>query len=479
MFKRLAILLVCSCLANASESWITLTTPHFEMVTTNVPKDATEELQFFERVRLLLLQVNALKTAQDIAVQIIAFSSESEYEPYGFRAGGGAYYLQTFNRHYIVMQDISPRHRQIIAHEYTHLLVAAAGLKLPIWLNEGLAELYSSIESRGEQVVVGRDASQHLATLSHQQWMDWDTLFAVDGESSYYNEGEKMSMFYAQSWALTHMLALGQAYAPRFDSFLQAISAGQTSVEAVRSVYGKPIAAVGADLKAYLRQKPLPQSVFDINSDASAIQPKIAKASDFEVDFALATLLSAKPSTLIEGESKLATLATNYPESPEPEESLGYLALQQNRTEEGRSHLALAIQRHSVSPEIIYRYAELQEEAAAPDAEVMGLLERALSIKPNFDDARLDLGLLAAKHSQFESALSMLMGLKTIPMDQAFAVYSTIAEGNLHCERREMAKTYAQKAKAAARNEEETQQADDLLKQVVALSAAREDSGQP
>jgi hypothetical protein len=43
-----------------------------------------------------------------------------------------------------------------------------------------------------------------------QHWLDWNTLFAVDRESPYYNELDKMSIFYAQSWALTHMLMLGK-----------------------------------------------------------------------------------------------------------------------------------------------------------------------------------------------------------------------------------------------------------------------------
>ncbi|MGA8027165.1 MAG: hypothetical protein WB992_08455 [Bryobacteraceae bacterium] len=464
MFNRLSLFLLFPFFAGASANWITLTTPHFEMFTTNPAKDAAQEIQFFEHARWLLLEATPLKTKQDTVVQIIAFRSESEYAPYGFRAGGGAYYLRTFNRDYIVMQDIDPRHRQIVTHEYTHLLVAAAGLKLPIWLNEGLAELYSSIESRGGETVLGHDPSQHLTTLGRRQWIDWNALFAVDRNSPYYNESQKMSVFYAQSWALTHMLALGPAYAPRFNNFLQAVSAGQPSVVAFQTVYGKSLGAVDADLKTYLHQKTLPESVFEINSETAAIQPKIAETSDFEIDFALATLLSAKPSTLVEANSKLVALAGQHPERPEPEESLGYLALQQNRTEEARSHFALAIERHSSSPEIIYRYAELQQDAAAPDSEVMGLLGRVLAIKPDFEEARLDLGLLTAKHSQFESALSMLMSLKTIPDDQAFAVYSTIAECNLHCERPDIARTYAQKAKEAAKDEDERQQADDLLK---------------
>ncbi len=42
--------------------------------------------------------------------------------------------------------------------------------------------------------------------------MNWNVLFAVDHDSPYYNVPDKMALFYAQSWALVHMLELSPAY---------------------------------------------------------------------------------------------------------------------------------------------------------------------------------------------------------------------------------------------------------------------------
>jgi hypothetical protein len=52
-------------------------------------------------------------------------------------------------------------------------------MQLPIWLNEGLADLYSSLELHGQQAMVGRPLESRVMTLSQQQWMDWNALFAV------------------------------------------------------------------------------------------------------------------------------------------------------------------------------------------------------------------------------------------------------------------------------------------------------------
>jgi len=462
-------LLACPLLANASpppEHWIGLTTPQFQMYTTNPKDDALRELEFFEKVRSALLKIIPVKTTRPTAVQIVAFRSENEFNPYRFQAGGSAYYLRTFDREYIVLDDINPAHRQLMVHEFTHVIVADAGLQLPIWLNEGLAELYSSIDFQDEQVTVGRPLARHLTTLSRHPWMDWNALFAVGRDSPYYNESDKMSIFYAQSWALTHMLALSEAYAPRFNAFLADISSGMASAAALQTIYGKSMAQIAVDLKAYLHRKPLPETVFDDKLQNTNVPPRIAEPSDFQIDFVLANLLSAKPSTLPEAQAELAALAAKYPDKPEPEESLGYLALQSGRNEEARAHFAIAVQRHSHNPEILYQYAELQEHAGAQDDRVMALLKQALAIEPDSEDVRVAVGLLLAKDFECESALSMLSALTPVPPSQAYAVYSVMARCNLELNHPKIAKTCAEKAKLAAADDNEKQQSDDLLRKI-------------
>jgi hypothetical protein len=93
------------------------------------------------------------------------------------------------------MQDIETEHHQSAVHEYTHLIVQHQKLDLPIWLNEGMADLYSSLEPHGQQSMVGRPLEYHVITLLRRPWMDWNVLFAVDHKSPYYNESDKMSIF--------------------------------------------------------------------------------------------------------------------------------------------------------------------------------------------------------------------------------------------------------------------------------------------
>jgi hypothetical protein len=115
----------------ASPHWINVQTPHFEMYTTNSEKRAIRALQAFEQVRYFFLQNNKNRQAPEGRVRVIAFSSEKDYKPYQINSGAFAYYLQSRERDYIVMQDIETDHHEVAVHEYTHLIVRHNKMQLP------------------------------------------------------------------------------------------------------------------------------------------------------------------------------------------------------------------------------------------------------------------------------------------------------------------------------------------------------------
>ena len=73
---------------------------------------------------------------------------------------------------------------------------------LPLWLNEGLAELYSSFQLRGKKAAIGRPIDSHIHWLRDHALIPVGELFAIDHSSKDYNEGSRRGVFYAQSWAL-------------------------------------------------------------------------------------------------------------------------------------------------------------------------------------------------------------------------------------------------------------------------------------
>jgi hypothetical protein len=66
--------------------------------------------------------------------------------------------------------------------------------------------------------------------------------------SSLLREHEAAAMFYAESWALAHMLKLSPAYAPRFPQLLEHLTSGMLSVQALEAVYARPLDSIDRDL---------------------------------------------------------------------------------------------------------------------------------------------------------------------------------------------------------------------------------------
>src|SRR5438046_874231 len=82
-----------------------------------------------------------------------------------------------------------------------------AGLKFPTWLNEGLADLYSTLRMQGDKALVGDLIPGRLQSLSTEKWVPLSVILSAGQDSPYYNEKSKAGSFYSESWALVHMLS--------------------------------------------------------------------------------------------------------------------------------------------------------------------------------------------------------------------------------------------------------------------------------
>jgi tetratricopeptide (TPR) repeat protein len=77
---------------------------------------------------------------------------------------------------------------------------------IPLWLNEGLAEFYQNTTLDTKDVRVGKPSVDDILYLRDNRLLPLVTLLTVDHASPYYHDEQKGSVFYAESWALTHYL---------------------------------------------------------------------------------------------------------------------------------------------------------------------------------------------------------------------------------------------------------------------------------
>jgi len=147
---------------------------------------------------------------------VIVFRDDASFIPFkplyqGRPANVSGYFQSGEDVNYIAI-SLDPGERvpyETAFHEYVHLHLKDNLPSAPLWLNEGMAELYGSLQfSRGE-ALLGAPIFPYVHVLRSQELLPLTTLFAIDTRSPHYNEQDKGGVFYGQSWALVHYLMLG------------------------------------------------------------------------------------------------------------------------------------------------------------------------------------------------------------------------------------------------------------------------------
>ena len=445
--------------ATAADQWLKLTSSHFELYTTAGEKKGREALLYFEQVRDFFSRTRAgSQPLPSAPVRIIAFRSEKEFAPYRINEFSTAFYQNGYGHDYIVMRSITEENYPVAVHEYTHLLIRHTGVEIPPWLNEGLAELYSTLKPYGNKVAIGHVIPGRYLLLQQNKWLPLETLVAVDHKSPYYNERNRASIFYAESWALVHMLILSPSYAPLKDKFLALIGSGIDAANAFWQGYAKTTTQVQKDLEQYMRGTRFNAAVFDVKLEKSADEPDVVPASPLEAGTALAELLTL---TRKHEEAKQAyeSLAKEYPKSWEPEAGLAELAWRTKRAHEALPHFARAVELGSTSPQVFYDYSRV----AQTTKEKIPLAKKALELDPEYQEARRYLAFCLVEDGQYQEAVDQLLQVKALKAAQAFSYYHELAYASFKLENLEDAQKAAERARCFARRPEDDATAENLL----------------
>ncbi len=453
--------------AAAAEQWLKVTSTHFELYTTAGEKKGREALLYFEQVRDFFGKIRAGKIAMpNTPVRIIAFRSEKEFAPYRVNDSAIAFYLDGYDRDYIVMRGITDENYPVAIHEYTHLLIKHANFDPPIWLNEGLAELYSTLKPMGKKVSVGTVDANKYYFLKQNKWLPLDTLLAVDRQSPYYNERARTGIFYAESWALTHMLVLAPEYRPHLDKFLELVGTGLPAGNALWQVYAKTTAQVQKDLELYMRGTRFNAVLFDVKLEKSAEEPEIAPAAAVESGKVLADVLAFTDKKEAAKQAYEA-LIKDFPKNWEPEAGLAELDWRMQKAEQAREHFARAAELGATDPRIYFDYSmvlrDLRDNSAAITA-----LKKSLALDGGNQDAHRYLAHWLVDDHAYQEAVDQFRLVKSVKTDQAFSYYHGLAYAYFQLQKLDDAQKAGEGAKKFAHGLQETAAADDLLRAVAA-----------
>ena len=455
VFRKTSLLiLLCAALAGlklyASPRWVKFTSAHFELLTSAGEKPGRNLLLLFEQMRSFF-QASAFSSAKvPDPVRIVAFNSDLEFAPFRLNEATAAFFAGGSNGDYIVMKSASSEYRPTAIHEYVHLLIRHAGLPAPLWWQEGLAELYSTMQVVGSQVEIGAINARHYNLLKRQPLVDLPALMGADRYSDLYNRKDKAAMYYAESWALVHMLLLSAPYRPNADEFVKLQATGIDPSELFRKVYGKTLARVQEDLAAYLEQAIFNRQLVPTRFERLADLPAPIPATDLEVQVALANVLLGTDRAA-QARQILDSLSRAYPGRWEIEEAFGYACWYAADRDQARIHFGRAVEKGMTNAKTYLDYVELLSETGAANSALISLLEKALKLQPESEPAGLKLASLYLSEGQYSRVLERIAGIKAIPPQDAFQTLCLKAYAHLGMGEIAQAKNIAEEARTHTR----------------------------
>jgi tetratricopeptide (TPR) repeat protein len=461
-------------------TWRLTKSPHFEIYSQADDAVARSTLLWFEQLRAFFLQQTGQLDSRS-PVRVIGFRSASEYQPYRLRSTSDGYFVGTGSRAYIVMVTMGASGFRVAAHEYAHLVLHADGRQLPPWLNEGLAEFFSTIHVGEHGVTLGGELPSHTSLLRRSPWMPVSELLTLPEDSPLRDNREGAGLYYAQSWALTEMLVLSPEYGPRFHALMNALSAGTPSLKALALVYAKSADVITRDVQAWINSRTKLTPVQLPALAVSQVSVEVSSVSAFASQFILADLLMAS-GQLERAEALYRELEREQPDSADVSAALGAIALRQGDRNRARQHWKRAISQSVMDAMLCYNYAVLAEAAGLSADEVRPALQRALSLNAEFDDARYSLALLEKGAGHYEVALEQLRAMKIVSPARAYGYWTATADAFNELGRRIEATAAARKAAEHASTPAERARAAQLAyvaQTDVAVQFSRDADGRP
>ena len=398
---RILILVVTTLRAgglSAESEWIQGRSSHFTLVSNAGVEAASEAALRFEQIRGAFRQaLPAAKTDPGQPIVILAVKDEESLREllpqYWERSSSlkpAGVFLAGPERHYVALRlDVrgSTPYRTLY-HEYCHLLLRLNHPRVPLWLSEGLAEFYAHTRISEDGIAVGLPSQAHVSRLRSEKMLPLRTLFAVDRKSAHYNEAQKASIFYSQSWAMTHYLMTagrGEGSQSPIDELLGHMQRGVRSEQAVQMALGalpeledNLVDYVAGDEFRFYTYPPGLQEQIDF--EASPLSP--AQAFSIRAAFLVRNDRAGEAQDLI-----YRALSVN-PNEALAFESLGYLHYRAGRMQRAFDAFERAVNLESSSYLSHYLFAYLasteKHESDPGRSRIESSLRQAIRLRPAF-----------------------------------------------------------------------------------------------
>jgi hypothetical protein len=263
-----------ACPAAGGPAWTELQGAHVRLRTDADVAAGRATLEDLEQIQAALLHIFSAATNSDTGRMpvIVVDRGWADFAPY--RVSG--YFTRALFQPLVVIGAGRDIYRQeIIKHELVHYFSHMVMPRQPLWLSEGLATYYETLEYDADKalITVGRPSLDRLRVAQRNDASDFAEVFAAEVI------GEDLDAFYATAWSTVHYLMNHREAA--LAAYEKALHEGATPREAWKTAFGEHTpASLGAEILRYVDggQYELRQHPFTAPHQASPAERRLSDA---------------------------------------------------------------------------------------------------------------------------------------------------------------------------------------------------------
>ncbi len=461
--------------ATAGETaWIEVRTEHFSVITDAGEKNGRQVAVRFEQMREAYgLLFGRAKVNQPVPLQIIAFRTTKEVRQYSpvFRGKVvelGGFFLQGRDKDFVVVDMSRDNSWETVLHEYAHVLLNSNYPPTAPWFDEGFAEFFSSMKVTGTDVQLGSVIPEAAALVQGKKLGLLDLLQVEHHSETYYQNGQRRDMFYAESWLVVHYL-FDTNQVSKVGRYFELTNKQKMPIpDAVQAAFGMSLGDLQKAILDYLRADTVRVKRYTFKEKLAATYDATVTAVDplvVRVQLADLRLHSEADAGLAIKEYE-QILSVN-PNQAEAQRGLGYAYLRAQQPAKGYEHFQAAAKLGSKDARVYFYLAAVQEErdpGALNSPEVVRNLRHAIELDPQYADAYGMLGFSLLRSGNYsEAEVNLHRAAELSPRNEIYSLNYGVAL---------MDQQKAAEAKAVfaslvhSSNPETAQRANEMLQQI-------------